>query len=173
MTEDFLSGGIYDRNMTHYMVNGSLAIGFDDFSLGDENDYLTHNYFSSYVDKLQASVTQMENLTNEECIHKYPTRLLTGRRNILAVTTSENSSQAIYPNDVRNGNLLFVNPVQLSTYALDYSAYDPFIIFCSGLDDYTTGRMTKCTSNMVNPVLWNLLGFPIQYCLSEIVEGRC
>ena len=195
VTDAFLSGVDYDRNITRYVVDYSslagitLPIGpiipprsshpsYDEPNNSEATNWQANagnfsDYFSSHVDKLQNSVSQMKRLTNEECIDNYSTRVVTGRTSILAVTTSNNSSDSLFRNDARNGSLLFVNSVESNMYLSSYPAsYPPFNYICSGLDGYSDRRVKRCSPDMIDPTSWDPFDYPIKYRLSEIVEER-
>ena len=195
VTEPFLSGARYDQNMTHYCVNETLLPRETVLQIGGGPTYPAsvsddayvqplgspssrkgpdfNKYFLPHVQSLQSSAAQLKRLSNEECIHKYSTRILTGNRNLLAVTSSESTVNATIQNEVRNGSLLFIKSVGTNEYTQSYPThYEPFDYICSGLDGYLDGRSDRCSPEMINPATWNIFGFPIEYCLSEIVEEQ-
>ncbi len=99
-------------------------------------------------------------LTNEECIKVYSPEYVTGNNNVLAVTSSalNDSSPVLYP-----------------AYPDDSSGVDSWLCVTDGCDtNALVAEAANWTISAYDPASdQDSLVVPIQYCLSQQVEGHC
>ena len=131
-------------------------------------------YLPSFLEGTPKSMPEWTRMSNKECIHDYSARILTGRKNLFAITNDESSSIPTLQNQVTTGSLLFYNHVYSTEYMNSYPAYyQPFKYLCSGFPQYLNNTWMGCSPNKIDPDNWNLFGYRIQYCLSEPVKEHC
>lgn len=111
------------------------------------------------VKRLQDNIQALERLDNAACMKAYQSRLLSDRRNLLAVTSAK---------PVNSSNLLNV---------MLASPKDSIEWMCSFLPARKNkgGRPIPCDVNLAvqHADLWKVGGEAIEYCLSEVVEEHC
>ena len=96
-----------------------------------------------------------DNLTNEECRKLYSQPYVTGNNNVLAVTSALNAT----------------SPVLNSTYPVWQG--NPQNFLCSGGHDCNTNAPVPNWTTIVGLGRGDAWAVPIQYCLSQPVEGHC
>lgn len=113
------------------------------------------------VKRLQDNIKALERLDNAACMKAYQSRLLSDRRNLLAVTSAK---------PVNSSNLLNVM-LELP------NGNDPTGWICLFLPARTNkrGRLITCDVNLAvqHADSWKVGGEAIEYCLSETVEEHC
>ena len=121
-TEQFVSGATYDPNGTNYELKHQegipsfgLPIGPDVLAQDPKTNQScppSHGCLPAFIEDASRSASGLDHLSNQECIRVYATRLLSGRRNLIAVTRDRNSSIPLFANSVTSGSLLFYNSVE-------------------------------------------------------------
>lgn len=152
VTEGFLTGAPWNPKFTI-------------FNPGYLLDPPTVRQSNSTIQRLLKDVKALERLDNAKCMELYHSWYLTGRRNVLAVSSE---------GPVNGSSVLAQIPAYLPVYTNYLRA--PFIWQCSwppedypgkGLDGYDLKDALK------NATSWQVLGYPIDYCLSEVAEDHC
>ena len=163
--KNFLLGTAYDKNTTHYNVKQQDYI-YEKLGIVIGPPYRDSSLprFIRDVPQMKSNLTRLE---NEQCIHQYSTRILTGHRNVLAIMGDKHSSVPSLANNITTGSLLFYHS---ALPMLDSSSHSPFMYICSGLPGFVDRAFTECSPNMIDAANSNLLGYKIDYCMSEIVD---
>ena len=167
VTEDFVKGGGY--NQEAYKFDWSYLDPEEltwDFSMGVVPDA---------VYPLQ-NKTKLESLSSRDCIQKYTSRILSGRRNLLLVT----DNGTVFIDEVRDANVIGFGHVTLSYYIEGQTdGLDALGFICSSVlgfnmsvDDYDI-KSPHCYAGMVDASKWQVYGYDIKYCLSETLDERC
>ncbi|KAG8526565.1 uncharacterized protein KY384_008766 [Bacidia gigantensis] len=185
VSKDFFSGGSFDQNGTHYRAKDgpkegpalrslvTPAIRFDNSTFGMPS-WAYKEYVADFISELQSSPDKLQHLSNKDCINTYSTRMLTGHRNLFAVTSGKRFSVEGLDNNVTSGSLLYTDQISTNEYINSYPPhYEPFDYLCSGLPGYINGTLKRCTPDNNSPDTWNLFGFDIEHCRSEVVAEHC
>ena len=157
VTEGFLSGAPWSHGSDLSTVYGYAPELLDTPPLPHYNSPAR----TAIVQRLQDNVRALEQLDNAACMKAYQNRLLSARRNLLAVTSTK---------PLNSSNLINV----LSEVPGSHS--DPNGWICSFLPGQIVNdvRIT-CDINLAvqHANSWSLGGYNIEYCLSEVVEEHC
>ena len=132
--------------------------------------------FFDQIQYLQNSASKMELLSKAECVEKYSKPLLTGRRNVLAITSSTKASKSAWHLSVQNSSVLLANaikPILIENHNAGNVIMTPYAWICSGLDYDRGGDKSQCVPQNVALAEWTVFGYPIDYCLSEVVNQHC
>jgi hypothetical protein len=129
------------------------------------------------IQDIPAQAKTWDRLERADCINAYATDFLNTRRALVAVIVDNTTAQ--------NDSVKRVLP-----YLFDFSidnpdSFDPYAWICEASDamsryGFTDEEMTSsyhCSQSVpkvkAHADRWNSLGFDIDYCLSEAVEGKC
>ena len=150
VTEDFVKGGGYNQE-TYQFGGGYLDLEEPtwEFSMGVVPDA---------VYPLQ-NKTKLESLSSRDCIQKYTSRILSGRRNLLLVT----DNGTVFTDEVINANVIGFGQVTLSYYIEGQTnGFDDLGFICSSVynmsvDDYDI-EGPHCYADMVDASKWQVYG---------------
>ena len=157
------------------------------FKAIDSNDYYTltvnegflsgvpfdPNTWSRYANvtvarSLQQSVASLEHLDNQKCISEYSQPFLSGRQDLILVTTDTTHDYST----TSNGRLLdFVQVNQNEDNKMLGSNTPEWI--CSSLPGFTGTVDKQCSASILDANAWRVNGYNIGYCRSELVPQRC
>ena len=113
-----------------------------------------------------------QRLSNSECIKSYADVYLVGRRNLFVITSDSTGT-------VTNSSVLYL---ETSTPSDKYSnGKDPLGWICASTPAYIyTSPQYRPNAISCNPndalgtaSEWKVFRYPVEYCLSEIVPGKC
>lgn len=156
VTEGFLTGAPWSNGSYNWLSEAYLP------------SYMAKRPLPAYdspvpvatVKRLQDNIKALERLDNAACMKAYQSRLLSDRRNLLAVTSAK---------PVNSSNLLNV--------MLELPNSDPTGWICSFLPGRANpgGTRIACDVNLAvqHADSWKVGGEAIEYCLSETVQEHC
>lgn len=123
--------------------------------------------------RLQGTIGRLEYLNTEECVQKYTKRILSGRRNLLLITTNHTTNPPAHI----GADIFGFEDVLLSTRFSFSGGPDPLGFMCSGLWGFNELSYppwpTDCRADMLDAANWTVRGYKIDYCLSERTKERC
>jgi hypothetical protein len=157
VTEDFLSGAPFNLTAAQANVPEDFPVFSPETNI--TLDGPTALYFIANYTLMQQDAGQTyERLSNLDCLKAYSQKLIPNRRNLVLVSSHQNSSNSILAFDTstisNEGNLDSTNWI------------------CS--NDPEAEDLTCDASTFISdPDNWNVFGFPVEYCLSEQTEGSC
>lgn len=152
-TADFLEGAPYNLTGAGGYSGWVLpSVGYVSYS-----DTVKMNRFYEYYDQIQNNASAWERLSNQDCIQAYSNAFLTGRRNLILVSSTKNATNSVLRWDVS----------EISQGDLDLNWW-----ICSKTQD---GGNIQCQPDdyVSKADDWSVWGFPIDYCLSETVQDVC
>ena len=164
VSHDFLTGASFDQVIL--MGTHMTTPLHPNWTAGDG-----YPYYQVDVQRLTAlrnNQSKLHNLSNDECLKAYRNELVPDRLDVLAISSAFNTNTSLlsyYPDNVGYGDES-LSMVRLS----ENSASVSYAWTCvqTHEDGYETPRV-RCES----PVNWTVLGFPIEYCLSQPAESSC
>jgi hypothetical protein len=111
----------------------------------------------NYFDQIQKNASSWEKLSNRDCIQAYSNAFMTGRRNLLLVSSEKNNTNSV---------------LDIGISELDSGDMSNNWWICSRVQD---GGNIKCQPDefKANADSWTVWGYPIDYCLSERIEDVC
>ncbi|KAL5384274.1 hypothetical protein DPSP01_005420 [Paraphaeosphaeria sporulosa] len=110
-----------------------------------------------YYDQIQKNASAWERLSNSDCIQAYSNVFLTGRRNVVLISSEKNTTNSVLDYGISE---------------LDNGGMDNNWWICSKVQD---GGNVKCQPDDLKAKAdnWTVWGYPIDYCLSEKIEDVC
>lgn len=159
VTEDFISGAPF--NLTHTYedyynkTHPTFTATAPSTSLAD-SDHL-EEIMSDYWADMQANASSWQRLENKDCIKKYENAFISGRRNVILVSSTKNDTNSV----------LMYGSSDIS------SAMDGNWWICSeGRQD---GGFMTCNPDKFITLAsnWTVFDYPIEYCLSQITKDTC
>ncbi|MCJ1428446.1 hypothetical protein MMC29_006356 [Sticta canariensis] len=148
VSHDFLTGASFDQSWT-------------------ANGFSTYKVDAQRLTALRDNQSELQNLSNDECLKAYHHELLPDRLDVLAISSALNTNTSLlgyFPDNVGYGG-------HSSSMSLEPGAPVSYAWTCiqaipeSGSYDL----QYRCAS----PVHWTVLDFPIEYCLSQSAESSC
>ena len=113
----------------------------------------------AYYDQLQQNASSWQRLSNRECMDAYSNVFLTDRRNLVMVSSAKNATDSLLAYDIS---------------VLDKGDMSQNWWICSLFRGNDGGNLFCNPEKMLSEAdTWTVSGFPIEYCLSEQVEGTC
>ena len=170
--EGFISNKPYDHDLDHYRFQDDAhTTNFSDIY----HPYVWQDRVNESTTKamIQGDAQQYQPLSNADCINAYSQQVLSGRQNLVLITTPNPVSEMNASNIVHDGSLHFSLPVRTNWAAVQtdfvYTQFAPYRWMCSIL------KMTpqSCRPKKIDPTTWTVNGFGIRSCLSEKVQERC
>ncbi|KAL5448402.1 hypothetical protein PMIN07_000925 [Paraphaeosphaeria minitans] len=164
-TQEFLENASY--NLTGPLQNswGSLywtlralpGATYDRPTRVPYRDTATVDSLYKYYDQIQKSASSWERLSNRDCIQAYSNVFMTGRRNVVLVSSERNATNSV----------LYYGTTELDNGGMDNNWW-----ICSRVQD---GGNVKCQPGeyAADADNWTVWGYPIDYCLSEKIEDVC
>lgn len=107
-------------------------------------------FIPGLLERVQLNSSSIQKLTTSDCIEAYATNFETGRGDVVAVSTAHNAS----------------NSLLWSQYAYPYTFNDDV-----PMSDHYAWMGYIPSQNEVST--WNIQGYPIDYCLSRLMDNRC
>ncbi|TKA68236.1 hypothetical protein B0A55_10035 [Friedmanniomyces simplex] len=164
VNEDFLKGEPFLDllNITWTNSDGDIqseAVSFEDIVGGDLLAFVQKNV-SANAAYMNGSL--YERLDNSKCMSAYGTSYVSGRVNVLAVTSAST--------DIANQTAFYVAEVFVPSDYYNVSNGPPFNWIC---EDDPTATLRNCdiAKQQRNAKNWNVNGYRIDYCLSELSSG--
>lgn len=183
VTEEFFSNPTYDANATNYGLSYSALRNYTwlqgnygstfNVKTGQSSKSPYEIFMPQFIQNAPKSLSNSTRLSNKECIKKYSSRLLTGHKNLLAVTKDRKTSVPAFANNVTTVNLLFYTTMFANRDLNHEPYYQPFDYLCSGIPRFFNGTTMKCSPEMIDPNNWSLFGYEVDYCISEVVPECC
>ena len=151
---------VNDAFVTSRNFNASAAI--ESVGLGDwgpQNDLVATQM------QFNASQDNLERLENQDCIAAYGQTYLSSHRNLLLVSTSQESNE-----DAKVYQVEQIDPSRLD--AQEECAPDPVSWMCFDIqcNNPCINRLQDITND---PTAWSPFGIKVEYCLSQVVDQRC
>lgn len=122
------------------------------------SDTATVNNFYKYYEQINKNASSWERLNNRDCIQAYSNVFMTGRRNLVLISSEKNPNNSVLDYGISE---------------LDSGGMNNNWWICSkGVRD---GGNVKCQPNdfMANADNWTVWDYPIDYCLSEKIKDIC
>jgi hypothetical protein len=144
-----------DNNLTNVEYYGTISTA--------DCEGVYNPFISGLLERAQTNTSSFQKLNNPDCIKEYATTLQIGRSDVILVSTSHNS----------NNSLLY--SIYPSTYLSPYSGnMDPYFFDWICVDDNEYDGL-PCTPRSAQGYAsnWTLYNFPVEYCLSKIVDDPC
>lgn len=110
-----------------------------------------------YWKDMQQNASSWERLENKDCIQQYSNIFISGRRNILLVSSTKNDTNSV---------------LQYSDADIKPDLDDNWWICSSYGND---GGYQSCNPEKLLPTAsnWTVFDYPIEYCLSQLTEDTC
>ena len=111
--------------------------------------------YSSYprqrFEELQNKISKLQNLSNDACVKAYRNEIVPDRRSVLAVSSATEHNNSL----------------------LKYFSSDGFAVGGEGVSSYQWTCPESGDDCVFSAQNWTVLGFPIEYCLSDQIESSC
>ncbi|KAE9373243.1 hypothetical protein N431DRAFT_226530 [Stipitochalara longipes BDJ] len=154
VTESFLTGQAFNLTAAQGEVSFFDLYSPDNITFGGPTEQQVLNAYTG----MQLNASSYDRLDTADCLKTYSNRLLVDRRDLILVSSDQNSTNSI---------LAFYS-AEISSEGSD----DPINWICS--NDPTADRVS-CNPNpfIKDPSSWTVYGHPILYCLSEKSSEPC
>lgn len=110
-----------------------------------------------YYDQIQRNASSWEKLSNYDCIQAYSNAFLSGRRNVVLVSSQRNETDSVLKYDISE---------------LTGGAFDNNWWICSTTQD-GGNKICQPDSFLSKADDWTVWDYPIDYCLSEQIKDVC
>lgn len=164
-TTDFLEGASYNLTGPLRNASGSLywmlpelpGADYERSTYVPYSDTATVDELYSYYNQIQKNASSWEKLNNRDCIQAYSNVFMTGRRNVVLISSMKNNTDSI---------------LDIGLSELDSGGMDNNWWICSRVQD---GGNIKCQPDDFKAKAdnWTVWGYPIDHCLSEQIEDVC
>ena len=165
--ESFLSGAYYNltgplsysvgMRSNYFIIPGTPDGTYDGGKFAYLPEYQPEvDQLYAFYDEMQRNASSWDRLTPAECLEAYSNVFVTGRRNVVLVTSNKNETDSLFTYD------------QSMFGAADLSSN--WWICSKTIND---GGNMFCNPEKVDSDTWEVYENPIEYCLSEPVEAIC